>query len=418
MDEKRDRISEMAKRLLTWYPSHARDLPWRRDKEPYHVWLSEIMLQQTRVEAVKGYYHRFLAALPELCDLAKVPDDQLLKLWEGLGYYNRARNLKKAAIKIMEDFGGRFPEIYEEILSLPGIGAYTAGAISSICFDLPEPAVDGNVLRVYTRVMEDASNIDKQSTKTAVTEALRPVYVAAGVGMLEERQNPTSEASSGEAFADRLKLAGAASSGEAFAEVTELTDQASDCEMVQKKQTVDNMSGSCGVLTQSLMELGATVCVPNGAPKCEICPLQDICLARAHDTWNRFPVREEKKRRRQEDLTVFILQCQDHIAIRKREQKGLLYDMWEFPNVKGILVEQQAADTAAAWETAPERLQMQYQYTHIFTHVEWRMTAYYLSCRRMNQDFTWVTLDALEKEMAVPSAFRPFIEVLRKDESK
>lgn len=352
--EKQNRVLKMAEQLLTWYPSNARDLPWRKDKEPYHVWLSEIMLQQTRVEAVKGYYHRFLSALPAISDLAGVSDDRLLKLWEGLGYYNRARNLKKAAIQIMETFGGRFPETYEEILSLSGIGDYTAGAIASICFELPVPAVDGNVLRVYTRFMEDDSNIDKQSTKRAVAEALLPAY----------------------------------------------------------KQ------GNCGMLTQSLMELGAIVCVPNGAPNCTVCPLQELCLARAHASWERFPVRQEKKKRQPVDMTVFVLQCEGRIAIRKREQKGLLHGMWELPNVECRLLEQQAADQASDWHVMPEHLQMQYQYTHIFTHKEWRMTAYYLSCLQMCGEFEWVTLEELEKHMAVPSAFRPFIELLRKDEGK
>lgn len=358
MNKKKERILKMTDQLLGWYPSHARDLPWRKDQDPYHVWLSEIMLQQTRVEAVKGYYHRFLETLPKISDLAEVPDDHLLKLWEGLGYYNRARNLKKAAIVVMEDFGGKFPKTYEEIVSLPGIGEYTAGAIASICFDLPVPAVDGNVLRVYTRVMEDDSVIDKQSTKKAVAEALIPAY--------------------------------------------------------HKNQ----QTGYCGMLTQSLMELGATVCVPNGAPNCPKCPLQDICLANANDSWEKYPVRQEKKGRQLVDMTVFVLRCEDKIAIRKRQQKGLLHGMWELPNVESILVEQQAADQATAWQVTPEHLQLKHQYTHIFTHKEWRMTAYYLSCLQMSGDFEWVTMEELEKDKAVPSAFRPFIELLRKDEGK
>ena len=143
--------------LPLWYRANKRDLPWRQDKEPYHVWLSEIMLQQTRVEAVRGYYARFLDALPSIAHLAACDDDSLHKLWEGLGYYSRVRNLKKAAIKIMEEHGGLFPGEYEAIRALPGIGDYTAGAISSICFDRKEPAVDGNVLRVVSRILEDAT---------------------------------------------------------------------------------------------------------------------------------------------------------------------------------------------------------------------------------------------------------------------
>ncbi|MCM1496180.1 MAG: A/G-specific adenine glycosylase [Bacteroides sp.] len=346
-----DECKKMVEYLLVWYPSHARDLPWRKDKNPYHVWLSEIMLQQTRVEAVKGYYKRFLEELPSIQALADVEENRLLKLWEGLGYYNRARNLKKAAITIVEDRKGEFPDTYEGIVSLAGIGEYTAGAIGSICFDLPTPAVDGNVLRVYTRVMEDSSNIDKQSTKKKIREQLAEVYP----------------------------------------------------------------KGQCGMLTQALMELGATVCLPNGAPKCEACPLGGICLSRKHNTWQQYPVRDEKKSRRLEDKTVFVLQCGDRIAVRKRGSKGLLSGMWEFPNVEGILVEQQAADVAAQWQTAPEQMKMNYNYTHVFSHVEWRMTGYYLACRRMCKQFQWVTMEELEHEVAMPSAFRPFLDTLKEE---
>lgn len=335
--------------LVAWYPDHARDLPWRRDRSPYHVWISEIMLQQTRVEAVKEYYKRFLEALPTIADLAAVEEDYLLKLWEGLGYYNRARNLKKAANTIVEDRNGKFPDTYEGILSLAGIGEYTAGAIGSICFDLPTPAVDGNVLRVYTRVMEDASNIDKQATKKKIREQLAKIY----------------------------------------------------------------SKGQCGTLTQGLMELGATICLPNGMPKCEECPLKTLCGAREHGTWQQYPVRDEKKNRRLEDKTVFVLQCGDRVAVRKRASKGLLSGMWEFPNVEGILIEQQAADVAGHWNTAPKQMKMSVNYTHVFSHVEWRMTAYYLACNQMCEQFHWATMEELEHEMAMPSAFRPFLDTLK-----
>ena len=162
--------------LLPWYRENKRDLPWRKDREPYHIWVSEIMLQQTRVEAVKGYYVRFLDTLPSVEALATCDDDLLHKLWEGLGYYSRVRNLKKAAIVVMEQHGGSFPGTHEEILKLPGIGAYTAGAISSIAYNLPTPAVDGNVLRVCSRLNNDPSPIDLPETKKAVTLALEEIY--------------------------------------------------------------------------------------------------------------------------------------------------------------------------------------------------------------------------------------------------
>ena len=162
--------------LLPWYKEHKRDLPWRKDREPYHIWISEIMLQQTRVEAVRGYYERFLDTLPTVQALADCDDDLLHKLWEGLGYYSRVRNLKKAAIVIMEQYHGNFPKTHSEIIGLPGIGAYTAGAICSIAYGLPTPAVDGNVLRVLARLRNDPSPIDLPETKKAVTQALAEIY--------------------------------------------------------------------------------------------------------------------------------------------------------------------------------------------------------------------------------------------------
>ncbi|MDO5545489.1 MAG: A/G-specific adenine glycosylase [Eubacteriales bacterium] len=162
--------------LLPWYRKNRRELPWRADRQPYHVWLSEIMLQQTRVEAVKGYYTRFLAALPDIQSLAQCDDELLHKLWEGLGYYSRVRNLKKAAQVILERHGGVFPESHDEVLALPGIGEYTAGAICSIAFDQPTPAVDGNVLRVMSRLRDDPSPIDLPETKRRVSALLAGVY--------------------------------------------------------------------------------------------------------------------------------------------------------------------------------------------------------------------------------------------------
>ena len=150
--------------LLPWYDAGHRDLPWRRDRQAYHIWLSEIMLQQTRVEAVKGYYARFLASLPTIEALAQCNDDALNKLWEGLGYYTRVRNLKKAAIAIMENHGGTFPTTFKEVLALPGIGDYTAGAICSIAFDQPTPAVDGNVLREFESLVAAAKAVGMGNT--------------------------------------------------------------------------------------------------------------------------------------------------------------------------------------------------------------------------------------------------------------
>ena len=176
--EKQEHLACLPGLLLPWYRQNRRDLPWRADREPYHVWLSEIMLQQTRVEAVKGYYARFLAALPDIASLAGCGDDQLHKLWEGLGYYSRVRNLKKSAQAVMERHAGTFPRTHGDVLALPGIGDYTAGAICSICYDMPTPAVDGNVLRVCARLTDDPFPIDLPATKKKVTKNLAAIYPA------------------------------------------------------------------------------------------------------------------------------------------------------------------------------------------------------------------------------------------------
>ena len=280
--------------LLPWFRENKRDLPWRQDREPYHVWLSEIMLQQTRVEAVKDYYVRFLAALPTIGALADCDDELLHKLWEGLGYYSRVRNLKKAAIRIVEQHGGRFPEKYEDIRALPGIGDYTAGAISSICFDAPRAAVDGNVLRVVSRLTEDTTPIDLPARKKEVTAALEAVYPP-----------------------------------------------------------------EAGEFTQALMELGATLCGPNWAPRCDQCPCNHFCGGALHKTAQQYPVKLPKKRKRVEEKTVFILSCDGKYALRKRPDTGLLAGLWEFPNVPGKLETAQALEAAQQLGLRPREIKKQ-----------------------------------------------------------
>lgn len=186
MMEKRKSEAEiyaaLPKKLLPWYRANRRDVPWRRDREPYHVLVSEIMLQQTRVETVRGYYLRFLERLPTVRDLADCPEDELLKLWEGLGYYSRVRNLQKAARAVVDDHGGVFPDTYDELLKLPGVGPYTAGAIASICFERACAAVDGNVLRVTARVTGSDAPIDQAQTKKAVAARLEEIYPKGACG--------------------------------------------------------------------------------------------------------------------------------------------------------------------------------------------------------------------------------------------
>ena len=337
-----DLFSPLPGLLLPWYEANKRDLPWRRDRLPYHVWLSEIMLQQTRVEAVKGYYARFLAALPTIGALAEAPQEQLHKLWEGLGYYSRVRNLQKAARQIQELHGGEFPSDYAAIRALAGIGDYTAGAVGSICFELPTPAVDGNVLRVCSRLTADGAPIDKPPVKQALTQHLARVYPA----------------------------------------------------------------GRCGDFTQALMELGATVCLPNGAPRCESCPLAALCLAHQAGIETRLPVKSAKKPRRVEEMTVFLLHQDGAYALARRPDTGLLAGLWEFPHVPGKLELPQALEQLERWGAVPEEIERSVERTHIFTHVQWDMRGFFIRCQVLPEGF----VRGNPEEYALPTAFRQFLE--------
>ena len=338
-----ENLKDLPSRILPWYQENHRDLPWRKDREPYHIWISEIMLQQTRVEAVKGYYTRFLTVLPTVQDLAACDDETLHKLWEGLGYYSRVRNLKKAAGVIVNEFGGCFPKTHKEVLSLPGIGPYTAGAICSIAWDLPTPAVDGNVLRLLARLRNDDRPIDLPEVKKDVSSLLAAIYPR-----------------------------------------------------------------EAGTFTQALMELGATLCGPNREPDCENCPLFSLCQARKAGTARELPKKVPKKQRRQEDLTVFILACEDRFALEKRPSKGLLASLWQFPNIKGRLEPQQAMEQLESWNLKPRELLKQVERTHIFTHIQWNMTGYYVETACRNSAFQWFTAEEIKTQAALPTAFRQF----------
>ena len=331
--------------LLPWYEKNKRSLPWRQDKEPYHIWLSEIMLQQTRVEAVKGYYTRFLEALPTIADLAACDDDILHKLWEGLGYYSRVRNLKKAAIEIMEKYGGNFPTEYDEIRALPGIGDYTAGAICSIAFDQPTPAVDGNVLRVVSRMTEDATPVDDLRYRRCVRDRLAEIYPR-----------------------------------------------------------------EAGAFTQALMELGATLCGPNWAPRCDECPIRTICAAAEHDTTGNFPVKLPKSKRRVEEKTIFILSCDGYYALEKRSDKGLLAGLWQFPNTAGKLEIPQVIVYLEGQGLKLRELFRQVERKHIFTHISWEMRGIYAEVTERAEKYIWLSTDEIRANAALPTAFRQFWE--------
>lgn len=341
-------LYEMAEPLVRWYRKYKRDLPWRHHPDPYRVWISEIMLQQTRVEAVKGYYERFLKELPTVKALAEAPEDLILKLWEGLGYYNRVRNMQKAAIQIMEEYQGEFPADYDKILGLKGIGSYTAGAISSFAFGLPKPAVDGNVLRVITRVLADDSDIMKQSTRKRIEQAIEAVIP---------------------------------------------TDAASD-------------------FNQGLIELGAIVCVPNGEPRCEECPVGHICKARKQGLTGALPVKTKAKARRIEKKTVFIFEDQAEIAIQKRPDKGLLAGLYELPNVEGHLSRKEAEEYCRKIGLMPVHIKKLPEARHIFSHIEWQMTGYKIRVDELEKTnekgFLFIHPEEIKAKYSIPSAFSAY----------
>ena len=347
--------------LGKWFQQNARELPWRENPTPYQVWVSEIMLQQTRVEAVKPYYKRFLKALPTVKALAECPEDQYLKLWEGLGYYSRVRNMHTAAVQVMEDYSGKVPDNYEELLKLKGIGSYTAGAIASIAYGKPVPAVDGNVLRILTRVSADETDIAKQSFKKETETILK--------NLMQE---------------------------------------------VCPKQIAP------GTLNQALMELGAIICVPNGEPYCEQCPWKDLCQARAEGKIDKIPVKTKAKARRIEEKTVLLIRDGEKVAIRKRPAKGLLAGLYEYPNQGGHFTEDEAIRYVRDMGYAPIRIQRLADSVHIFSHVEWHMIAYHLLVeeeafatseqidRRNKEHLIFVDREEQKQNYAVPSAFHAY----------
>ncbi len=332
-----DILAAMVSPLCSWYEQNKRVLPWRENRDPYRIWVSEIMLQQTRVEAALPYYQRFLKALPTVCDLAEAPMEQLLKLWEGLGYYSRVRNMQKAAQTVVEIYGGVFPADRALLEKLSGIGDYTAGAIASIAFNLPEPAVDGNVLRVVARLLNDETDIMLPKVKRDVKEKLKEVYPKAK---------------------------------------------------------------DCGDLTQALMELGALICIPGGAPKCEACPLSRLCLAKQNGREKELPVRNTKKEKKLVKRTVFVLESDGFFALVKRPEKGVLAGMWEFPTVEGV---EETPPTGCALEISPL-----IHSRHVFTHLIWEMDGFYVKMADRAPEFHWVTARELMGEIALPSAMKPF----------
>ena len=337
-------MENIAPALLDWFYANRRILPFREDPTPYHVWLSEIMLQQTRVSAALPYYERFLAALPDIPALAGCEEEKLHKLWEGLGYYSRVRNLQKAAKIVCTQYGGQLPADYNALLALPGIGEYTAGAIASISFGLPVPAVDGNVLRVFARLYNDPRLVTDPQVKREFTARVM------------EHQPPAK----------------------------------------------------AGDYNQALMELGALVCVPNGAPLCEQCPLASLCEARRAGTALELPHKAAPKARRIEPVTVVLAEdAEERFLLQQRPQKGLLAGLWQPLLWEGeALSAEEVCARLEALGLACEGIEPLPAAKHIFSHIEWRMSGYSVcvGSAEAPTGCVWASREQLQNEYCMLSA--------------
>ncbi|MDQ0190765.1 A/G-specific adenine glycosylase [Alicyclobacillus cycloheptanicus] len=317
--------THMAARLVDWYEQNRRELPWRQTRDPYAIWVSETMLQQTRVETVIPYYHAFLAAFPTVRALAAAAEDEVLKRWQGLGYYSRARNLHRAAKQVVERHHGVIPDDEASFGQLPGVGPYTCGAVLSIAFGKPIPAVDGNVLRVMTRYLSLSDPIEQPAVKARVASAVKAWLDAADPNRL----------------------------------------------------------------TQGLMELGATVCVPK-SPRCTACPLQPGCAGSAAGIAEELPVRLPRRARKQVDVLALWIAHHGYVAVEQRPREGLLAGMWQLPAVE---VERGPKALSDADKTALLRDKLAVlqpamaaagdvdfaciaQAKHVFTHIDWHVEVY------------------------------------------
>ena len=351
-----ERLGLIVDPLLAWYRQHKRVLPWRGQTDPYRIWVSEIMLQQTRVEAVIPYYERFLRELPDVRALAGCPLSRLNKLWEGLGYYSRVRNMQEAAVQILEKYGGAFPRSRKELLTLKGIGEYTAGAIASIAFQEPVSAVDGNVLRVIARLTGYRQNILDTSAKKEIT---------AWTADIIPRQAP-------------------------------------------------------GEFNQAFMDLGAMICVPNAVPLCGSCPLEAWCTARRDELTDSIPLRLSKTRRKTEERTILLIQDGSRTALCRRPEKGLLAGMYEPVNLEGFLEAEQALDWVKDHGLVPLHVEKLPDSKHLFSHLEWRMTGYRIRVSSLessgNRELLFADSGEVGRTYAIPSAFRAYRGYYIRDE--
>ena len=342
-------LKQITEPLLKWFRENKRSLPWRETNDSYKIWISEIMLQQTRVEAVKEYYLRFIKEIPTLQDLANIEEDKLLKLWEGLGYYSRAINLQKCAKQLVENNQKELPKTFDELKSLPGIGPYAAASIGSIAYHLKTPAIDGNVLRVMTRLLEDDRDILNRKVRDDYFEKLKQI-----------------------------------------------------------------MPNNTRDFTEGLMELGALICLPNGEPKCENCPLSFMCRSYKHQTMMEYPKKKKEAKRKIEEKTIMILEYENKIAILKRPEKGLLASLYEFYNLNEKHTRKSIIKELEKDKILYEKIKPLGNAKHIFSHIEWHMTGFLILCKKKPpKEFLWVTKEELQNHYSIPKAYSYYAKQIK-----
>ncbi|MBR1679698.1 MAG: A/G-specific adenine glycosylase [Bacilli bacterium] len=331
--------------LITWYQKNKRDLPWRHTKDPYKIWISEVMLQQTRVETVIDYYNHFIEELPNITELSLIKEERLLKLWEGLGYYSRARNLQKCAKILVSQGKENLPNQRKELLSLPGIGKYTAGAILSIAYMQEEPAIDGNVIRVLSRIYKEKRDFLNKNVKEEYTNLLKALM----------KDFPSDD------------------------------------------------------FTQSFIELGALICLPNGTPKCTECPLQSVCQAHQTKEEANYPIKKKKNPRKVVLKTVFVYTYEGTYQIQKRKEE-LLHGLYEFPSIDKEInnMEEYLQQHSIKYQ----RIQYLGEYKHIFSHIEWHMKAYQIDLIEKNSK-KYATKEELIKKYSIPTAFQRILKSIK-----
>jgi A/G-specific adenine glycosylase len=288
--------SKLVPLLLDWFAANARDLPWRRTRDPYAIWVSEIMLQQTQVKTVIPYWERWMSELPTIEALATASASKIHKMWEGLGYYTRVRNLQRAAQQIVWQHVGKFPKKFEDILALPGIGRYTAGAVSSIAFNQPRPIVDGNVIRVISRVF-------------GITTDPREKKTNAQLWVLAE-------------------------------------------DLVLHAARTARHASPCSHLNQSLMELGALVCTPR-SPKCDVCPINKLCVSQKEGLQEQIPNLSKREAATARRFIAFVVQRDGKYLVRQRPASVVNAHLWEFPNIEATTARQKSAAPFEVFSAKP-----------------------------------------------------------------